>query len=87
MRGRRAGLGCGRQRLETEKRLAGYAIDLESRATIVVRLFESKTNTTIRFVPLLPPGLLKVWCCVFLGLRKFMSLLPAQMVAPVSLRR
>ncbi|TWT92725.1 hypothetical protein Pla52n_60900 [Stieleria varia] len=32
-------------------------------------------------------GLLKVWCCVFLGLRKFMSQLPAQLVAPVSLRR
>ncbi|TWT93778.1 hypothetical protein Pla52n_56060 [Stieleria varia] len=27
-------------------------------------------------------GLLKVWCCVFLGFRKFMSLLPAQLVAP-----
>ncbi|TWU04953.1 hypothetical protein Pla52n_29980 [Stieleria varia] len=31
--------------------------------------------------------LLKVWCCVFLDLRKFMSLLPAQLITPVSLRR
>ncbi|TWU08026.1 hypothetical protein Pla52n_06040 [Stieleria varia] len=34
--------------MEVAKRLAGHAIDLENRATIVVRLSESKTNTIIR---------------------------------------